>query len=143
MGPLVQLPRWRRPIMLNAGGQPRAESSNQNSPGRFTLVIERAGAGPADRANRPIYRWRHTSGGFAGGGPVLQLVANNFVPRCLTKVANLQPPAVRAFIAPPLSAGSCRHGGDAAPRPGYAQGGTRPPPGQRGCRRPPTVPPHE
>lgn len=49
----------------------------------------------------------------------------------------------RTFIAPPLSAGSCRHGGDAAPRPGYARGGTRPPRGQRGRRRPPAVPPHE
>ena len=36
---------WRRPTTLNAGDQPPAEFSNQNSPGRFTLVIERAGAG--------------------------------------------------------------------------------------------------
>ena len=49
----------------------------------------------------------------------------------------------RTFIAPPLSAGSCRHGGDAAPRPGYARGGTRPPRGLRGRRRLPAVPPHE
>jgi len=52
-------------------------------------------------------------------------------------------PSRAPFIAPPLSAGSCRHGGDAAPRPGYARGGTRPPRGQRERRRPPAVPPHE
>ena len=34
---------------------------------------------------------------------------------CLTKVPNLRPPALRAFIAPDLSAGSCRHGGDGEP----------------------------
>ena len=49
----------------------------------------------------------------------------------------------RTFIVPPLSAGSCRRGGDVAPRPGSVRGGTRSPQGQRGCRRPPAVPPHE
>src|ERR1700722_4245465 len=78
----------------------------------------------------------------ASGLNPVRLDGGDISPR-LTKVANLQPPALRAFIAPPLSGGSCRHGGDAVPRPGYARGGTRPPRGQRGRRRPPAVPPHE